>query len=269
MIITTVVENSAGENKELKSEHGLSFLIEDNGFKILFDTGQSGIILDNMKALGKDVSDLDYLMISHGHYDHAGGMPFLISQLASRTRIFLGAGFFDEKYRKTEEGYIDRGVSFGADELQNLEMVEDTLETEDFVIFRGFDAINDFEFIPDKFVIRKADGTYVPDGFEDEIALGMRYKDGIILIVGCSHIGIVNIMTAVAEQGYKLRGVIGGSHLVNASAERVRKTMDYVNSLNLDLVSFCHCSGADNIETMKREIKNFVPNYTGKVITLD
>jgi 7,8-dihydropterin-6-yl-methyl-4-(beta-D-ribofuranosyl)aminobenzene 5'-phosphate synthase len=267
MKIITLVENSSGDIEELKCEHGLSFYIEYNNKKILFDTGQSNVIIENAIYLNKDLTDLDYLVMSHGHYDHAGGFNFISSELADKTQIFVGKGFFDPKYKVVEDGYKANGIDFNKKDVHNLNLINVTSEIDDIVIFKGFDKFNDYEYIPSKYKL-KIDGEYVADKFDDEIALGLKYKDGIVLIVGCSHIGIVNILTSVIEQGYNVKAVLGGSHLVNSNEERVSETIAYTNSLNMDLVSYCHCSGLDNIKRMEKEVNNFVVNYTGKVITL-
>ena len=267
MIITTLVENSIGENNELSNEHGLSFYIEYNNKNILFDTGQSSIVLTNAKKMNKSLSDLDYLFMSHGHYDHAGGFVYIAPKLSDETQVFVGEGFFNPKYKLIENGYKANGINFNKNNVVNLNEISVTTELDDVVIFKDFDKFNDFEYIPSKFKL-KIDNEYILDEFKDEIALGLKYKDGIVLIVGCSHIGIVNIMTSVIEQGYNIKAVIGGSHLVNSNEERVRKTIDYINSLKMDLVSFCHCSGLDNIKRMEKEVNNFVVNYTGKIIEL-
>lgn len=95
--ITTLIENSPGEHHALHAEHGLSFFIEKDDHKFLFDTGQSGRIIENAAQLRIDLTSIEYVVLSHGHYDHTGGLQALTT-ITKDFNLILGQGFFDQKY---------------------------------------------------------------------------------------------------------------------------------------------------------------------------
>ena len=109
--ITTLIENTPGEHLALKHEHGISFYIEKDGHKILFDTGQSGSFLYNADQLRIQLSDLEFVVLSHGHYDHSGGLRSL-ADLTSRFELITGEGFFLEKYAFRGGSYEYLGNNF-------------------------------------------------------------------------------------------------------------------------------------------------------------
>ena len=101
--ITTLIENMPDTEGKLAYEHGFSVFIEFDGRKILFDTGQTGAFVENAEALGVNLSETDAVILSHGHYDHTGGVPKLLKTLEKRTPLYIGKEFFASKYKKLED----------------------------------------------------------------------------------------------------------------------------------------------------------------------
>ncbi|NLK95788.1 MAG: MBL fold metallo-hydrolase [Clostridiales bacterium] len=277
MKITTLIENNKNEeNSLLINEHGLSLFIKYNGVNILFDTGQSGEFINNAIKLDIDLKEIDYVIVSHNHYDHGGGIKSLNDYLKKPFKLLVGKGFFKDKYKLLDNGnYIPHGKTF--DErfiIDNHIMLsyvnKDIMEiSKDLYLFSNFQRYNTVEELSNKFYILK-DNKYIKDEFKEEIVLGINTEKGLILIVGCAHIGIVNILESISKRtNKKIYGVIGGCHLVNGSKERIQFTVDYFKTKNIKLLGLCHCTGEDGMKVISKEFKEeFIYNYTGNTIDL-
>lgn len=274
--ITTLIENNPDDKKELCYEHGLSLLIEADGKRILFDTGQSGDFIKNAIVLNQSLEDLDFAIISHGHYDHSGGFQKFIEEVGKTPQLVVGEEFFRPKYKTISENeYKYNGVSFGEDYISKkgipLKKVTEDIEylSEHIIVFHHFKQSNDFEKRNSKFFF-KENSTYLPDEFDDEISIGILTKKGLVVIVGCSHVGVVNILTTISERvSSPIYAVIGGTHLVEGDAERIQKTIDSLKNMNIQLVAVSHCTGEEGIRSISHEFKEkFLYNNTGKVIEI-
>lgn len=160
--ITTLIENMPGEDARLKFEHGLSLYIEFDGRKILFDTGQTGDYIENAELLGIDLKEIDTFIVSHGHYDHSGGVMKTIDLLRPGTKMYVGWEFFEPKYKILEDksGKYN-GNAFTENDISDksvnvIKVNEDvTVISGNIIIFKNFKRKNDFENINSKFVIKK------------------------------------------------------------------------------------------------------------------
>jgi len=245
------------ENKEtpfLLYEHGLSLLIEYNNKKILFDTGKTNSFLSNAKKLNIDLSDIDYLILSHAHYDHTGGVIDFIKGNDYKNNIFVGNGFKDNKYSLENNEYIYKGIPFKLNELDNLVIVnKELIIDENIALYSDFKENNNFEKIGDKFYI--LDKEFKKDLFIDEQVLAINTIKGLILIVGCSHVGICNIIDEVIKRTNKnIRGVIGGFHLSKESSDYALNVINKLKDYNLEFIIPIHCSGHEKL--FRQEFKN-------------
>ncbi len=284
--ITTIVENHPNTILCIPGEHGLSMKVEYKGRTILFDTGQTGIFLDNADKMNLDLSDIHDIILSHGHYDHTGGLKRYLEQ-NHKKNIYVGKSFFDKKFRKNQDGSIvyngnpflsedtteqvepnqvaiikesDSKVTVIDSRIYNLE--------EGMWLVRDFEMKNNFEKLNHRFFIGR-DSEYYLDRFQDEIALCLETSKGIVIIVGCSHIGIINIVETVKEHfnGKPIRGIIGGTHLIHAEEERLNRTLEEFGKLNLEFLAVSHCTGDDNINRIQTEFgERFIMNITGSRI---
>ncbi|MDD3659972.1 MAG: MBL fold metallo-hydrolase [Lachnospiraceae bacterium] len=278
--ITTLIENNPDTDHELSNEHGLSLYIEVEDKKILFDTGQTGLFVENAKKLGKNLSDLDHIVISHGHYDHSGGVQRLTNELEEMPELawlpefLVGSEFFEPKYKRLDDlSYKYNGNPFDDSFITDhripcIKVSEDSYYiSEDIMLFHHFQKKNDFELSNHKFCIIKGDEIR-QDEFMDEIALVIKTLKGLIVIVGCSHVGIVNILSTIIERtGMSVYALIGGTHLIEADENRMMETIDYLNKINLGIIAVSHCTGEHHIARIKQEFGDrFVYNTTGNII---
>lgn len=271
--ITTLVENKLGENLALEAAHGLSFLIETNEQLFLFDTAQHDLVVKNAEELGYDLSQLEKVIISHNHYDHGGGLKSLISNYGSQN-VVVHQDFFNKKYgiERIKQEYL--GINYDRDTLietgsEISEISKDiTYITDNIFIAANFKRKTNFEKVNERFYIEK-NGEMVLDYFRDEIALGIESPKGLIILLGCSHPGVVNMISSIIEKtgNDNIYCVLGGTHLVEGGEERIHKTLEYIKSLDVDYLGFSHCTGKETVKIFEQEMPNkFFNNNTGTTI---
>lgn len=274
--ITTLIENMPDGKEQLLAEHGLSLYIEFAGKKILFDTGQTGDFLKNASDLGINLKELDYIMISHGHYDHSGGVMTMVSELDKEVPIYMGEGFFLPKYKLLSDGtFRYNGNPFTeadlAKEKVQIQMVKTdvTQVLDDIFLLKNFPSVSGFEELNQKFLLKQGE-EYVLDVFGDEIALVLRTSKGLVLIVGCSHVGICNILAAVHERMEEpIYAILGGTHLMEADEVRLEKTMQILEEYGVQCVAVSHCTGERGICVAKERFsEDFILNNTGNVFVV-
>ena len=273
--ITTLIENMPDKEDKLAFEHGFSAWVELDDKKILFDTGQTGAFAANAKQLGIDLSEADGVILSHGHYDHTGGVPALLTKLKKKTPVYIGKEFFLPKYKLLEDGcYKYNGTPFEKEQLTENAMaepyyIEDTVTkiSGNPMLFTNFSRTNEFEKVNPKFFVRPEQGL-VQDSFPDEIALGIVTGQGLVLLVGCSHVGIVNILETVRKTlSIPIAAIIGGTHLVEAREDRLEKTIEAFRVHGVKTIAVSHCTGEAGMALLQKEFPDgFVLNNTGNVM---
>ncbi|MEQ8154755.1 MAG: MBL fold metallo-hydrolase [Clostridiaceae bacterium] len=272
--ITTLIENDSDDNDILLCEHGLSLYIEADGKRILFDTGKSGDFIKNAPMLNVDLSNIDYVILSHGHYDHSGGFVELVNKYDGKFNLIMGEKFFNKKYKLTEEKtYRYNGNSFDEKFLHEKDIStkyisEDIIHiTENIIIFSNFERKNNFEVLNSNFVVKNEEG-YVLDEFSDEIVLGIKIEKGLLVILGCSHIGVMNILETIAERiGMPVYGIIGGTHLIQAEETRLDNTFKFIKEKDIKIIGVSHCTGEIAVRELERRFgERFFRNNTGKEI---
>ena len=276
--ITTLIENMPDAEEQLIYEHGFSVFLEVDGLRLLFDTGQSGRFVENAKALGVDLSETDLVILSHGHYDHTGGVPALLDKLEKKTPFYVGKEFFLPKYKLLEDGSwkyngnpFEKALICGENSPVELNFVDNnaTWLTNRLVLLKNFSRVTAYEEVNSKFFIKTETG-YEPDLFMDEISLGICTEEGLVLVVGCSHAGIINIVEHVKrELGLPITAVIGGTHLVEAGEQRLIQTVQAIKRHGIQTIAVSHCTGEAGMSILKEEFgENFILNHTGKVLNV-
>ena len=260
------MDNLPSEHKSLTAEHGLSFYVDLGHTRLLFDFGAGANTLKNARKLGISPEKIDLAVISHGHYDHASGYPSFV-EAGLRCPLFTGEGFFAEKYALDgiRATYLGTGFSpallkeTGIQHTQSNDLI--SIAPGCFLL-GNFKRKWEFETIPGRFVLRENEG-WKQDTFSDEICLVVQLPEGIAVIVGCSHPGILNILDTVREHfNQPIVAVMGGTHLVEAGEERIRKTIDSMKGMGIRLIGFNHCSGP-LLKEMLQEEKQLNTVYLG------
>ena len=258
--LTVLIENTAPADSRLIAEHGLSFFVETGQTKFIFDCGHTGAAFDNAKILSVDLRGINFVVLSHSHYDHAGGFPKLYD-FAPIEKIFTGNNFWEEKYSNDKYRGGGFGESFLSEKNIRQEIVRDiTRLDENAWLVGNFKRRYDFEVIPKKFL--RGDKK-IPDDFSDEIILVLREDNGLAIVTACAHSGILNIIADVRERfSLPIISVIGGLHLTGATAERISLTLAELENLGVQKILPCHCSGEDFMKNFQTRIS------TGSVIEI-
>ncbi len=259
--LTIVTSNRTPQGGNLRSEHGLSALLEvewsDLDFRtILFDTGASGEVLEhNLAELEVPVGDLDWVILSHSHSDHTGGLQWLLSQPGADF-VVVSHPEIDRAVYKTEPSLQFSGMSCEA--LGDLGpdrwvRTSSPLRLEPGVWVTGeIPRQNDFE-LPRKSMIRLLDGRSRVDGEIDDLAAVLDLGDsGSLVVAGCCHAGVVNTTLAAREilPDRPVRAVVGGFHLYNAEQNVLRETGEELHKLVDGGVISGHCTGKRGEDAM-------------------
>ena len=264
--ITALMDNRLTGRKDLLCEHGLSMFVSCQGKGVLFDCGSSERMLYNAKKLGIDLGQLDAVVLSHAHYDHAGGFRFLAEQYPVG-RVYTGPGFIEPKYARAD--HCCKNLSAGFDEgyLEEQGIAHSTVDGVAEILpgiyaISGFPRRESMETIPDRF-LRLTKAGFVPDDFRDELCLALETGEGIVLLVGCAHPGILNMARHVtAVLGKPIRAVLGGTHLVEADTQRVQRTVEELGRMGVTLLGLSHCSG-ETAETLVRQREDITACHLG------
>lgn len=272
--ITTLIENSAIGNSNLKVEHGLSFLIEKDTTSILFDTGQTGDFIENAKALGCDLSRVKHVILSHGHYDHTGGVRAFIKKFGSDFNLWVNKKIFEDKFSIRKGKSCFSGNKFDLEYLQLKGVKINFLNSNVTTIVPGVNIVTNFlrsfssENITGRF--KMVEGKYREDDFSDEAMVVLETSEGLLNIVGCSHPGIMNMITTVKERiSSDFYGIIGGTHLCEADEARILETRDFFQQCGFKKIGVSHCTGENAIKILSKMQGIFFNNNTGSILTID
>lgn len=228
--------------KPLFSEHGFSVLVEkDSESAMLFDTGASDVFLRNARILKKDLTKVEKIIISHGHYDHAGGLKYL-SEIGKSFTVCVKEETFIPKYSGERFAGIDwQDLKTSFHFLLVKEKVQEI--SRNIYIFGPVEMKNDFEEPEPNFYVAQA-GKRTRDFFSEELNLVIDQGDGVILITGCAHRGIVNtVEDTIKTFGKRIKILIGGFHLYKSSVQKIEKVKDALRVFKIDRIFPYHCTG--------------------------
>ena len=273
MIIKVLVENTT-DIDGFKVEDGLSLYIESGGKKIIFDTGVSDLFLTNALKLGVDIEEIDYLIISHGHYDHGGGLKYFLDR-NEKASIYLSQYAFNNYYAIREGNSLEYvGIDKNLRDNERIILIEDKLK-----LYEGaeiYSGVPHKEKLPNsnKNLYEEIDGDIKPDRFRHEQNLYIDENGKKVLISGCSHNGIMNILSYHNDlYGFNPDFVLGGFHL--SMKGRFMESDEYMEHISSVLLSTKakfytgHCTGLEAFSKLKNIMGDEIDYmYTGKEIIL-
>ena len=246
--LTVVVDNNA-HGDGLMAEHGLSLLIETAEERILFDTGQGPALRHNARQLQIDLRGLDALVLSHGHYDHTGGIPEVLRQ-SPNLKIFAHPDLFSPRYGQRETPpHKPIGIPQTSSEALGGHLANINWTTAPTRIAAGvwttggIPRTNHFEDTGGAFFLDP--DCRRPDPIEGDQALWIHTPQGIVAILGCAHSGVVNTLATISRLtgAQEFYAVIGGMHLLNAAEDRLLRTQEAFKRCRIQKLGPCHCTG--------------------------
>jgi len=273
--ITTISENTAAA-PGLLAEWGLSILIETDTVNVLLDTGQSISVGHNADVMGVDFSRIDRIALSHGHFDHTGGLLEVLSRAGKEVEIIAHPDIWAAKYSRSfgQERYI--GVPFPRPELESagarFSLTKEPVKITDSIMTTGeVPMVTDFEQI-DPHLYVKEDADFKPDTLLDDLALIINTGPGLVVILGCAHRGIINTLYHARQLTgvQQIHMVIGGCHLTGAPEERIWQTIAVLKELGVARIGVSHCTGLPAAAIMAQEFgQGFFFNNAGTRINLE
>lgn len=247
MKITILTDNFAGAR--FLSEHGLSYLIEYDDVRLLWDTGATDVFLQNAKKLNLNIDEVEMVVLSHGHWDHGDGLKFLKNKT-----LITHPNSFIKRYRRINNEYI--GLNQIIEQVKqnfNLILSEKPYFINENIVFLG-EISRKFDF--EKWNTPYVDEFGKEDFIPDDSALAIVQKDGLVIVAGCSHSGICNIIEyAKSVTGIdKIKAVIGGFHL-KKSNNQTKKTIEYFKENNIEQIYPSHCTQLPALAEFYKEFK--------------
>lgn len=255
--LTVVVDNNAAEG--LVAEHGYALHIETPQGNILLDTGQKAL-MSNLRSLQIAPERIDKLVLSHGHYDHSGGVADLLA-VNRNVEIYLHSAAFEPRY--VREGGESKTVRMSLPDTNAVMHHKDDKThwlTKPLEILPGLGLTgpiprkNEFEDTGGEFYL-DPEGIDI-DTIKDDIALWVKTTEGLVICIGCCHSGLINtlehITAATGER--RIHTILGGMHLLNATSARLERTVAELKNYAIDRIIACHCSGENAVEYLKGEL---------------
>ncbi len=275
------MDNTTHYEGPILAENGIALMLETWGgveAKILLDTGMRGdALLNNADVLGIDLAELDAIVLSHNHYDHTGGLLKVLSHVGKPTPVIAHPEALDRtKYAIVPSLGLKKltyaGPPFSKEDVWRagglLLLSKGPVTIAEGVVTTGeVPRRNDFEVVSGFYKV--VDGLFTPDSLPDDQALVVTLSDNSLLVLtGCGHSGVVNTVNRALEVtgASRVRAVIGGFHLIDASEERIEKTISGLLELGVEAVIPMHCTGFRARTLMREKLPGFRELYCGESV---
>ena len=249
--ITTLSENTATTRRGLLGEWGLSLLIEVDNLIVLLDAGQGVSTINNGDILGVEWPRIDKIVLSHGHYDHTGGLWQVLSRIKKEIEIIAHPEVWALKYayNTSDERYSYIGIPFHREDLESLgasfKLTPEPLWLSENVLTSGeIPMVTDYEEIDPRLYVKEGE-EFRPDPLGDDQALFIKTEQGLVVLLGCAHRGVINTLRHAQElTGMEvIHTVVGGTHLIRASEVQLELTIAELKALGIQRLGASHCTG--------------------------
>jgi len=260
--LTILAENRVS-NPRLLAEQGLSIFVETSSGNLLFDTGQTTAFMHNAKELKLNLQQLKGIVLSHGHYDHTGGLIHFLRELGP-TDVYCHPAIANKKYKVYPGGNLDIGVPWESSKMKaaGARFVYKSHPYEilpDIWLSGEIPRNCKYEFI-DEVYRQKVLESYIHDELHDDFCLVLNSEKGLVVLLGCGHSGVINSIKHASRitENRHIHAVIGGMHLAHVSQERISKIIHNLKKLDPDIVIPLHCTGFPAINQMFNTMKNHI-----------
>ncbi len=283
MKITTLVENNIycrqeERCKDLKSQHGLSLYIETADKKILFDTGQDDLFYRNAEILGVDISGVDYLVLSHAHYDHVGGLAKFL-EINKTAKIIIRGGDKADVYSKRLGFYKYIGIKneLLEENTDRFFMIDEEFKLDENINFMINTHHEGEPLRGNSHLYKKKEDGYILDDFSHELIMVVEEKKGeLVVFTGCSHGGILNMVKSVEDRypNMEIKSLVGGFHLQSNITKKLAEPKERVINIGKKLIGIPHiytghCTGKEGFAVLKEVLGGQIEEFnTGKVFEI-
>jgi len=260
--ITVFAENTVRGRIEALGEAGISFFLETDSGNYLFDTGRGHVILHNALVFRKDIRSLKKIFVSHSHPDHTGGLDKVL-RLTGEIEVMAHPDIFLQRVRLRDQQRVPTGVPFTRDYLEGMGARfhlsrEFRPAAPDIYLTGEIPRRTSFETgdYAGRFLI--TEGGWIPDPILDDQSLVLDTPDGLVIVLGCAHAGIVNTITHVLEKTGKnrIRAVLGGTHLAFSAPEQLTASLQALKQFDIGRIGVSHCTGLEASARVAQEFED-------------